>query len=392
MAQNGVKTVDLATDVQLDEVIGNKLGGTKRVPVDQFVQALLGAGPLKTAIDGLQASIPITFETTALMVASTTLVIGDVVQVSDGRNWKIVAAGTGTADGVTYIDLATLQAQRITSASGSSRVLTKGAAFTATPAENGSTIVGSAAFTLSLATAASLGNGWSVIVDAEVGAITIDPNLAELIDGATTLVVSQGETARVICDGTAFRSVFRAPTISQAGWTAGTSTVDGLISPKKLSDTVGAAGGAVGGTLIVSDAKALGTAGKTYSAAIWNRHDVTSEDYNTITGASVDIVNSNITLPAGAYRVSGCGPVVYRSNLTASRLRDTTHSITVAQGRNANSHSSFYTADTCNYLDVFTLTATSTLELHVKPQTAYLAPATSYQSEKYLELMFEKIG
>lgn len=147
-----------------------------------------------------------------------------------------------------------------------------------------------------------------------------------------------------------------------------------------------------GGVLIISDQKTIGTAGSYYAATSWVKHDITSEDYNTIVGASVDIVNHTVTLPAGTYIVSGDGPTNYKGNFALAKLRDITNSNDPATSKNSMSHSSFNSADTMSFLGVFTLAGTAILELQQWRGTAGAIVASGYHTEKYMELMFEKIG
>lgn len=65
------------------------------------------------------------------------------------------------------------------------------------------------AVTLTLTAAATLTTGWCLWVRANGGAVTIDPSGAELIDGAATLVLADGQTALIICTGTAFSTVMQ---------------------------------------------------------------------------------------------------------------------------------------------------------------------------------------
>ncbi|WP_316358968.1 hypothetical protein [Devosia sp.] len=58
--------------------------------------------------------------------------------------------------------------------------------------------------------AATCGDGWAVTIKVEGEALTIDPQGAETIDGAATLVVPAGTTVRLWCNGTAFFSSFIA--------------------------------------------------------------------------------------------------------------------------------------------------------------------------------------
>ncbi|MGO7732989.1 hypothetical protein ACC713_18390 [Rhizobium johnstonii] len=61
-----------------------------------------------------------------------------------------------------------------------------------------------AAATLTLTAAATLGANWQYCVIADGGDVTIDPNGAETIDGAATLVLKDGYSVNIICSGAAF--------------------------------------------------------------------------------------------------------------------------------------------------------------------------------------------
>lgn len=69
--------------------------------------------------------------------------------------------------------------------------------------------------TLSLTAAATLGANWRITVIADGGSVTIDPNGSETINGLTTIMVPNGTTATIICDGTSFYTYIRA-----AAWEA----------------------------------------------------------------------------------------------------------------------------------------------------------------------------
>jgi len=58
--------------------------------------------------------------------------------------------------------------------------------------------------TLSFTAAATLGNGHLCFVYANGFNVTLDPDSAELINGAATLVITSGNMATVFCDGTGF--------------------------------------------------------------------------------------------------------------------------------------------------------------------------------------------
>jgi hypothetical protein len=66
-------------------------------------------------------------------------------------------------------------------------------------------------FTQTLDAAATLGNGWTIAFRNSTGYITIDPNGAETVDGAATLVILPGESGLLCCNGTSFFTVGLAP-------------------------------------------------------------------------------------------------------------------------------------------------------------------------------------
>lgn len=82
--------------------------------------------------------------------------------------------------------------------------VTKAGAYTAVAGDNNTFYRFTAAATLSLTAAATLGADWHLTVFAAGGDVTIDPNGAETINGAGTLVISAGSSATIICTGTEF--------------------------------------------------------------------------------------------------------------------------------------------------------------------------------------------
>jgi len=58
-------------------------------------------------------------------------------------------------------------------------------------------------YTVTFTAVATLGDGFNCVVrNSGTGAITLDPNASEQINGATTLVLAAGQTAYIYCDGT----------------------------------------------------------------------------------------------------------------------------------------------------------------------------------------------
>lgn len=83
-------------------------------------------------------------------------------------------------------------------------VVNKTANYTLLPEDCGKTFVwsGSTARTAAFAAAATLGNGWTAeFVNKMSANLTLDPDIAELIDGITTYVVPPGGRAILRCDG-----------------------------------------------------------------------------------------------------------------------------------------------------------------------------------------------
>lgn len=71
--------------------------------------------------------------------------------------------------------------------------------------DNAKTLVATAAFTQTLAAAATLGNGWFCYIrNQSTGNLSIDPNAGELINGVATLSITAGSYVMLVCDGVGF--------------------------------------------------------------------------------------------------------------------------------------------------------------------------------------------
>lgn len=71
----------------------------------------------------------------------------------------------------------------------------------------GRTFVATSTFTQTLDAVATLGDGWFADYRNDgSGIITIDPNGAELIDGASTIKLYPGESCRILCNGSALKT------------------------------------------------------------------------------------------------------------------------------------------------------------------------------------------
>lgn len=104
--------------------------------------------------------------------------------------------------------------------------------------------------TINLTAAATLTAGWALWVMADGGTATIDPAGSEKINGADTLVLATGNSAFIVCTGTAFRAIIfnAAATLGDAaylnvGTTAGTvaagddSRIVGAVQSGRKVDT-----------------------------------------------------------------------------------------------------------------------------------------------------------
>ncbi|CCM77131.1 hypothetical protein [Rhizobium mesoamericanum] len=98
----------------------------------------------------------------------------------------------------------TLMAQLRSGVDGKAVYAAKSGNYTAVANDNNAVLRFTANATLSLTAAATLATNWHITVIAQGGDVTIDPNSSETINGATTLLVKDGQTAIVVCNGTAF--------------------------------------------------------------------------------------------------------------------------------------------------------------------------------------------
>lgn len=98
----------------------------------------------------------------------------------------------------------TLMAQLRSGVDGKVVYAVKVANYTALLNDNNAVHRYTATATVSLTAAATLGTGWHYTVIADGADVTIDPSGAETIDGAATLVIPNGQSEVIICNGTAF--------------------------------------------------------------------------------------------------------------------------------------------------------------------------------------------
>lgn len=92
-------------------------------------------------------------------------------------------------------------------ASAITKVVDKSGTYTALKTDFNQMIRATGTLTLNLTAAATLTAGWCIWVKGDGGAVTVDPNSSEQINGATTLALADGFSAFMVCTGTAFRAV-----------------------------------------------------------------------------------------------------------------------------------------------------------------------------------------
>jgi hypothetical protein len=95
-------------------------------------------------------------------------------------------------------------------ASATKTISNQSAAYTVVASDLGKIINCTGTFTVSLTAAATLGSGFTCTIwNTDTGAITIDPNLAETIDGIDTLILRRGEGLDIVCDGTNWQTSYK---------------------------------------------------------------------------------------------------------------------------------------------------------------------------------------
>ena len=253
--------------------------------------------------------------TTGNTLAKSTLTAGSGVTITNGSG-TIEISATGSGGTITSVT-ASLP---ITSSGGSTPNLTflapgtvgnvltsTGSAWASSALPSGSslkrsartsnTILGTAdqgywidvtsgTFTQTFTAAATLGDGWWCYYgNSGTGAVTLDPNGSETIDGLTSFVVYPNEIRAIQCTGTAFNSF-----VVNAFDTTFTSTTSVVIPPGYLQLKVDAVGGGGGGGTGVVNASGS------------DRHGPGAGGGGTrvITVTSVPTVGSSVTATVGA--------------------------------------------------------------------------------------------
>lgn len=136
-----------------------------------------------------------------------------------GNNTDIDSIGILGSNAVNNFDDAfrTIMAQLRRDIDGRVVYASKSSNYTALADDNNTWHRFTSTATVSLTAAATLGANWHYYVQADGAVVTIDPNAAELINGAATLVLQSGQTASIICTGSAFIAVVEGTVITGPG-------------------------------------------------------------------------------------------------------------------------------------------------------------------------------
>jgi hypothetical protein len=101
---------------------------------------------------------------------------------------------------------------------------TKSADYTVLTTDRGTLFDCTSNLTLSLPAAATAAASFSFIAKANGASVIIDPSSTELIDGASTVTLTTGQAALVVCTGTAWKTAYIAATPASA-----TTSASGIV-------------------------------------------------------------------------------------------------------------------------------------------------------------------
>ena len=205
------------TTLSRDTVLSSSAGGTTKVTFSAGTKDVFVTYPSGKSINQ-DASGNTTIPNT---LTGTTLNLTNALGVAYGGTGLTSTPSNGQLDigngtGFTRSTLTAGSNVTITNGSGTITIAASGggsstltlsnktAAYTVVAGDAGTVINCTAnTFTVSLTAAATLGSGFNCWVwNTGTGAITIDPNASETIDGVTTLILRQGEGTQIVCNGT----------------------------------------------------------------------------------------------------------------------------------------------------------------------------------------------
>ncbi|MHC2457698.1 hypothetical protein ACVMIX_004339 [Rhizobium leguminosarum] len=176
-------------------------------------------------------------------------------------SWDTTAGNNQDIDGISILGSAnvnnfdnafrTLMAQLRAGVDGEVVYASKSGNYTALANDNNAVHRYTATATITLTAAATLGANWHYTVVADGAAVTIDPNASETINGATTLIVPNGASVEIICDGSNFFAQRKTPSVMTLEAAAISS-----VATKDINLTTYIAAGYTEFELVLSDLKA----------------------------------------------------------------------------------------------------------------------------------------
>lgn len=261
--------------------------------------------------------------TTGVTIASgkTTMVAwngSDFVEITPTTASNLAGGGAGqipyqSASGTTAMLAAGTSGQVLTSAgaapptwstpaAATKTISNKTGAYTVVAGDLGSIInCTSGTFTVSLTAAASLGSGFTCTIwNTGTGAITIDPNAAETIDGVATLILQQGEGLAVVCNGTNWETDDKKPMRAYSEKYNATYT-----RPSATGDAATAIGFNAAASGAFSYAIGYNSVSGGSNSVAFGRGATATSDYSTASGSNSSGQGSQAVTGAGAMALGG---------------------------------------------------------------------------------------
>lgn len=237
-----------------------------------------------------------------------------LVDLATANNYPrpIIAGGTGannTDSAATELEVVSYGSAQSLVAADSARARrnisppysAKSGAYTAVADDIGVAFQFTAAATLSIDPASTLISGWWIDVFAAGGAVTIDPNASETINGSTTYVVPQGCTAQIYCDGSNFFTSVKPAMYEPVGQGLYTisgaaaifTNLDPYIALRATGFLFPSAQGEIGMQFSVNNGSTWISSGSSYRSEVTRQSD-TSISGVRVTGTFISLTVSNV--------------------------------------------------------------------------------------------------